>query len=72
MPLIVLGLICLICLIVYAVIRYMQGDDDDTPVRERYPDSFRKDESPDSDADNNTLMFPVDNVETEKHKRNIH
>lgn len=82
MPLILLGLILILGIIVYSIIRYMNsGDDDPRSVRERYPHAFpaRKnaaDENSSSGSIRHTedgnIIFPTDNLENEKHKRNIH
>lgn len=43
MPLIVLGLLVVLGIIIYALVRYGQSEDKDTrPVRERYPHVFEK------------------------------
>lgn len=104
MPLVLLGLILILGIIIYSIIRYMNGEDGDTrSVRERYPHAFpprgsRGDASsgsgsiirsmrphgntPDAEGgdtessikhtDDGNIIFPTDNVENEKHKRNIH
>lgn len=68
MPLIILGLIVLIFLLIYAVAHYMAGDD-----RGRGTD-FDPGDTYDAagETERKALMFPTENVETEKHKRNIH
>lgn len=41
MPLIILGLLLLICILAYAIVRYINSaDEDQRPVRERYPQAF--------------------------------
>lgn len=44
MPLMILGLLLLIGLLVYSIVRYLSSDDpgerDERPVRERYPHAF--------------------------------
>ena len=43
MPLIVLGLLVVIGIVIYALVRYGQSEEKDTrPVRERYPHVFEK------------------------------
>ena len=55
MPLFILGLLLLICLLAYSIVRYLEsGETDDRPVRERYPHAFpahRKPGSDDEDSD---------------------
>ena len=42
MPLIILGLLLLIGLLAYSIVRYINSGEEDTrPVRERYPKAFR-------------------------------
>ena len=146
MPLIILGLLLLLCLLAYSIVRYLNSGEEDTrTVRERYPhafppkekkedadhadaaeasgdtddedeviyaegyvdsDSFRgdleymfrnikddvkkrakergidldqfgrgtgnSDSDEDKKKDGKTIIFPTDNVEQEKNKRNIH
>lgn len=138
MPLIILGLLLLIGLLAYSIVRYINSDEEDPrSVRERYPKAFQPkrseqtdndDDEPihaegyvDSDSlrgdidymirnfkeniteaakehgidldkwgrdpyshnpyssnknkesdDDSTIIFPTDNVEEEKNKRNIH
>ncbi len=104
MPLVLLGLILIIGIVVYAIIKYMNSGESDTrPVRERYPHAFpagkknpdepaapltryrhnpfepdirrAEDTAEDSNikhTEDGNIIFPTDNVETEKHKRNIH
>ena len=91
MPLIILGLILLIGILAYSIVRYINSGDTDTrSVRERYPHAFPPHGS-DSDtagglfsgqryegdygstnSDGKRIIFPTDNVEEEKKKRNIH
>ncbi|MBQ0005132.1 MAG: hypothetical protein KBS68_04630 [Clostridiales bacterium] len=69
MPLIILGLIVLIGLLIYAIINYRQSGkefDSNSVIR-----NHRQDYDDDSE-ENKTLYFPTENIETEKHKRNIH
>ena len=138
MPLIILGILVLLCILAYAIVKYLGSEEVDTrPVRERYPQAFsprgsnngnnvaadeddetiyakgfvdtddlrgdiehivnnlkdnaksvasrmgidlddfrrsddKKGKSPDDEDDDKTIIFPSDNVEEEKHKRNIH
>ncbi len=137
MPLIILGILVLLCILAYAIVRYLGSEEVDTrPVRERYPqafsprsgnnekdaddsddetiyakgfvdtddlrgdiehivnnlkdnaravasrmginlDDFRRSDDKegrrsDDEEDDKTIIFPSDNVEEEKHKRNIH
>ncbi|MBR0399481.1 MAG: hypothetical protein IJH95_01500 [Mogibacterium sp.] len=90
MPLILLGLILILGIIIYSIIRYMNSEDDDPrSVRERYPHAFPPkkdifkgadrwaDRGPDEESDikhteDGNIIFPTDNLENEKHKRNIH
>ncbi len=86
MPLIVLGLILLLGIIVYSIIKYMNSGETDTrTVRERYPHAFppkrgsgdaRNDFSDEASnikhTEDGNIIFPSDNVENEKLKRNIH
>lgn len=59
MPLIILGLLLLICLLTYSVIRYIQsGRDDIRPVRERYPEAFRRsDKAPGPDNGTDSASY---------------
>lgn len=87
MPLIILGLLVVIGIVLYALVRYGQSDDEDKrPVRERYPFAFpqkRKhdanytviddDEEDDgpSGESNGHTLLFPDDAENEKRKRNI-
>ncbi len=71
MPLIIIGLLLLIGILIYALLNYIKGESDNRPVRERYPNAFKKESESDDSDKTNTLYFPVDNVEKEKDKRNI-
>ena len=64
MQLIVIGLFVLIGLLIYAIYYYRHSGDES---RERR----RRTESHEKDDDGKVLYFPTDNVEHEKHKRNI-
>ncbi len=74
MPIIILGLILLICLLIYSIVRYMNsGEEDSRPVRERYPEVFVRrydqDDRPNkSDAssaqNNNKSKSDDDEIET--------
>lgn len=69
MPLIILGLLVLIGLLIYAIINYRQSGkqlDTASVLRNRKADYGSDDE------ENKTLFFPTENIDTEKHKRNIH
>lgn len=88
MPLIILGLLVIVGIVIYALVRYGQSDDDDTrPVRERYPFAFpqkRKDganytvidddeDAPsDSKGSDGHTLLFPTDAEVEKRKRNIH
>ncbi len=69
MPLFILGFILLVCLLIYSIISYISSGkeiDSGTILRNRH-----KDDTP-AQEESKTLLFPTENVETEKHKRNIH
>ena len=52
MPLILLGLIVLICILAYSIVRYLNSAEVDTrPVRERYPHAFKKKDAPEDDGE---------------------
>ncbi len=87
MPLILLGLILILGIVVYSIIKYMNSGETDTrTVRERYPHAFppkrgRSDSAHNDYSDETStirhtedgnIIFPSDNLENEKHKRNIH
>lgn len=75
MPLLVIGLILLIGILIYSLFVYIRGEDDEKTVRERYPHAFEdKPEKDDNteDSNSNKVYFPTDDVEKEKHRRNIH
>ena len=71
MPLIVLGLIVLIGCLIYAIINYRSsGKEVDTATvlrgrKQNYDDAADTEE-------HKALFFPTENIDTEKHKRNIH
>ena len=72
MPLIIIGLIFLIGILIVQIIKYVQEKKIDTSkVRDKYKDVFSKKDD-ESEGKEKTLYFPTDNVENEKHKRNIH
>ncbi|MBQ0018040.1 MAG: hypothetical protein KBS63_02335 [Clostridiales bacterium] len=81
MPLFIIGIVFLIALLVYVIAKF-KTEEDDRSVRERYPEVFRRSDFRDFDEDQyeekdpsddgKALYFPTENVETEKHKRNIH
>lgn len=79
MPLFIIGLVLCIALLVYVLVGF-KTNEDSRSVRDRYPDIFRCEENDDIDPENETkaggdskmLYFPTENIETEKHKRNIH
>lgn len=72
MPLIIIGLIFLIGILIIQIIKYVQEKKIDTSkVRDKYKDVFSKEDN-ESESKEKTLYFPTDNVENEKHKRNIH
>ncbi len=67
MPLIILGLLVLIGLLIYAVASYISsGKEIETPS------VLRKTHENEEASENKTLFFPTENIDTEKHKRNIH
>ena len=82
MPLFILGLILLIGLLIFSIIRYINsGDVDPRSVRERYPHAFppkrgagsgnaRNDFSDETSnirhTEDGNIIFPSDNVENEK------
>ncbi|HHW94687.1 MAG TPA: hypothetical protein GX736_02005 [Mogibacterium sp.] len=73
MPLLLIGLILLIGILIYSLFVYIRGEDDERTVRERYPHAFKDKPDYDNDSeDSKTLYFPTDDVEKEKHRRNIH
>ena len=88
MPLIVLGLMVIIGIVLYALVRYGQSEEKDTrPVRERYPFAFPHkkndganytvidDDEEDGDSrseDDGNTLHFPDDAELEKRKRNIH
>lgn len=66
MPLIILGLIVLIGLLIYAITYYLSsGKEIETP-------SILRKTHEEEASENKTLFFPTENIDTEKHKRNIH
>ena len=68
MPLIILGLLVLIGLLIYAIISYVSSG------KEINPSSIIRSNSPDNDDDEESkvIYFPTENIDREKHKRNIH
>lgn len=70
MPLFILGFIVLVGLLIYAIISYISSG------KEVDSSEFvsKRDEEVQSDDPNagKTLMFPTENIDKEKHKRNIH
>lgn len=82
MQLIVLGLIVTISILIYAIIRYVREfHPTKKSIVDRIYNWFRmrgsasyKDvtDEQDNSEHEKTLYFPTENVETEKHKRNIH
>lgn len=70
MPLIVLGLIVLTLLLIYAISDYIK-DNKKEPKAPKFPMKSQNTKDSSSSEDK-TLLFPTDNVETEKKKRNIH
>ena len=67
MPLLILGIIVLIGLLIYAIFSYISsGKEIEAPVVIHKKDDNAGDES------NKALYFPTENIDTEKHKRNIH
>ena len=91
MPLIILGVLLLISLLTYAIIKYKRDYQPSMKkVKSKLDEAFEKarsqfnrdaanfsaeefdlDEKSKS-GDDNTIHFPTENLETEKHKRNIH
>lgn len=83
MPLFIIGIVFLIVLLVYVIAKF-KTEEDGRSVRERYPEVFKRsdfrdfdenlyeDEDRDPSDGGKALYFPTENVETEKHKRNIH
>ncbi len=79
MPLFIIGLVLCIALLVYVLVGF-KTNEDNRSVRDRYPDIFRREENDINDpedegansGDGKMLYFPTENIETEKHKRNIH
>jgi hypothetical protein len=63
MPLFILGLLLLIGLLAYSIVRYINsGETDDRPVRERYPHAFPVHRQPGSEEHEEEP--PVDDAET--------
>lgn len=71
MPLIVLGLIVLICILIYAISDFIKDNKKEAKAPKITAKIKVSEENPESDEDK-ALLFPTDNVETEKKKRNIH
>lgn len=66
MPLIILGLLVIVGIVLYALVRYGQSDETDTrPVRERYPFAFPHKNK--SDA-NYTIIDDEDDEVSDKDK----
>ena len=64
MPLFILGLLLLIGLLAYSIVRYINsGETDDRPVRERYPHAFPVYREPGSE-DEHAEEPPIDDAET--------
>lgn len=81
MPLILLGLLLAIILLIYTTIRYIGNDriekhntsSDNSDQMSEYENSCKRNKSNDTPSDNQRLlMFPQDEIEKEKQKRNIH
>lgn len=70
MPLIVLGLIVLVLLLIYAISDYMKDNKKEPKAPKFYAKLENREDI--STTEEKTLLFPTDNVETEKKKRNIH
>ena len=70
MPLIILGLIVLICILIYAISDFIK-DNKKEPKAPKISAKIKRNDDESRD-ENNTLLFPTENVETEKKKRNIH
>jgi hypothetical protein len=61
MPLFLLGLILLICLLAYSIVRYINSAEEDSrPVRERYPHAFPVRSNPDDKDKEDKEEPPVD------------
>ena len=61
MPLFLLGLIFLICLLAYSIVRYMNSAEEDSrSVRERYPHAFPVRSNPDDTNKESKEEPPVD------------
>lgn len=70
MPLIILGLFVLICILIYAITDFLK--DNKKEPKARKISAKIEDVSNVSDDKEKALLFPTENVETEKKKRNIH
>lgn len=70
MPLIILGLIVLISILIYAITDFIK-DNKKEPTARKITTKM-KDVDNVSDDKEKALLFPTENVETEKKKRNIH
>lgn len=69
MPLIIIGLVFLIGILILQIAKYTHEKDEQTStVRERYKEKFSQE---DDESEEKTLYFPTEDVEAEKHKRNI-
>lgn len=71
MPLIVLGLIVLICILIYAISDFIKDNKKEAKAPKITAKIKVSEENPENTEDK-ALLFPTDNVETEKKKRNIH
>ena len=71
MPLIVLGLIVLICILIYAISDFIKDNKKEAKAPKITAKIKVSEEKPENTEDK-ALLFPTDNVETEKKKRNIH
>lgn len=70
MPLIVLGLIVLVCILIYAISDFIKDNKKEPKAPKISAKIKHKDDE--SNDEEKTLLFPTENVETEKKKRNIH
>lgn len=71
MPLIVLGLIVLVCILIYAISDFIKDNKKEAKAPKISSKIKEVRENPENNEDK-ALLFPTDNVETEKKKRNIH
>lgn len=70
MPLIILGLIVLIGLLIFAIVSYFS--DANRPSSNVDYSKTNKHKKSESKGDGKALYFPTENIDKEKHKRNIH